>query len=57
VPVQQSIEFAAKLRKVIGDHGVRLELIQDAEHVDPKFLTPENVKKVLDFLDQYLRNA
>jgi dipeptidyl aminopeptidase/acylaminoacyl peptidase len=57
VPVQQSIEFATKLRQVIGDDRVRLELIEDAEHLDLKFLTPENVKKVLDFLDQYLRNA
>jgi acetyl esterase/lipase len=54
VPVQQSVEFAAKLRQVIGDDRVRLELVADAEHVDLKFLTAENVKKVLDFLDQYL---
>jgi FtsZ-interacting cell division protein YlmF len=42
---------------VIGDDRVRLELIEDAEHVDLKFLTPENVKRVLDFIDQCLRNA
>jgi acetyl esterase/lipase len=57
VPVQQSMEFAAELRQVIGDDRVRLELIADAEHLDLEFLTAKNVKKVLDFLDQYLSNA
>jgi acetyl esterase/lipase len=54
VPVQQSINFAAKLSKVLGEDQVKLDLIQDAEHADPRFESPENVKKVLDFLDRYL---
>ena len=57
VPVQQSINFAAKLSKVLGENQVRLELIQDAEHADPRFESPENVNKVLDFLDKYLKTA
>ncbi len=55
VPVQQSVNFAAKLASVAGNERVRLELLSDAEHGDPKFETPENVKKVLDFLDQTLK--
>jgi acetyl esterase/lipase len=55
VPVQQSMELAAKLREVCGDDRVILDLIEGAEHGDPKFETPENVKKVLDFLDQQLK--
>jgi hypothetical protein len=31
-------------------------LIPDAEHADPRFESPDNVKKVLDFLDKYLKN-
>ena len=54
VPVQQSINFAKKLSKVLGEDQVKLELIQEAEHADPRFESPENVKKVLDFLDRYL---
>jgi acetyl esterase/lipase len=55
VPVQQSIEFAAKLRQVCGEDRVILDLIENAEHADPKFETPQNVNKVFDFLNQSLR--
>ena len=54
VPVQQSIQFAAKLRQAIGEEQVRLELLQGAGHADPMFEAPENVRKVLDFVDRYL---
>lgn len=57
VPVQQSIQFAAKLRQIIGDEHVRLELLQGAVHADPIFEVPENVTKVLDFLDRCLGAA
>ena len=56
VPVQQSINFANKLSKVLGEDQVRLELLQEAEHADPRFETPENVKKVLDFLDKHIKS-
>jgi len=52
VPAQQSIAFASTLRRVTGDEKVRLELIDDATHLDPKFLTPGNIDVVFDFLDQ-----
>ena len=55
VPVQQSINLAAKLSKTLAEDRVKLELIQDAEHADPRFESPENVKKVLDFLDKGLK--
>jgi acetyl esterase/lipase len=55
VPVQQSIEFAAKLKHVPGDIEVVLELLEGAEHADIAFETVENVKKVLDFLDRHLK--
>lgn len=55
VPVQQSIALATKLRGVLGDRMVTLELIEEAEHADPRFETQENVNKVLDFLDKHLK--
>lgn len=55
VPHQQSVNFAAKLKDVCGKEKVFLELIDGARHADPKFETAKNVKKVLDFLDQYLK--
>jgi acetyl esterase/lipase len=57
VPVQQSINFATLLSKILGENQVQLELIQDAEHADPRFEYPDNVNKVLDFLDKYLNSA
>ncbi len=56
VPVQQSIEFARKLRQVIGDDKVQLELIEAAAHADPMFESLQNVSTVLDFLDQCLKS-
>jgi acetyl esterase/lipase len=55
VPVQHSIEFAAKIEQVCGAGRVELDIIEGAEHADPKFETPENVKRVLDFLDKHLK--
>jgi acetyl esterase/lipase len=57
VPVQQSINFAEKLSHILGEDRVILELLQDAGHADPRFESPENVKKVLDFLDKQLKNS
>ena len=54
VPVQQSIEFAEKLKKIMGEDRVVLDLLKDAGHGGPQFETPQNIKKVLDFLDQHL---
>jgi hypothetical protein len=55
VPVQQSINFAAKLKAALGPQRVTLELLEGAEHADPRFETPENVERVLAFLDQVLK--
>ncbi len=55
VPVQQSINFAAKLEAVIGKGKIHLELLEGAEHADPKFETSENLVKVFAFLDKYLK--
>jgi len=57
VPVQQSIEFAAMLKQVLGEEMIVLELLEGAEHADVRFETPENVARVLDFLDIQLKNA
>lgn len=55
VPVQQSVVAAAKLKTVLGDQMVILELLDEAEHGDPRFGTRENLDKVLGFLDKHLK--
>ncbi len=55
VPVQHSIEMAAKLEQAWGPDKVKLELLEGAEHADVRFETPENVSRVLDFLDKHLK--
>lgn len=57
VPVQMSIHLAARLEQAIGKDKVRLELLEGDGHGDPMFETPENVTKVLDWLDQHLKRA
>ncbi|MEW5868152.1 MAG: alpha/beta hydrolase [Chloroflexota bacterium] len=55
VPVQQSIEFAEKLKRALGEDRVILELLEGAEHADEAFNTLENVNKMLDFIDRHLK--
>lgn len=55
IPRLQSEEFAFKLKTVIGADQVILELLDDAGHGGPQFETPENINKVLDFLDKHLK--
>jgi acetyl esterase/lipase len=56
VPVQMSIEIAARMEKAWGKDRVTLELIKGAEHGDVRFETPENVSRVLNFLDLHLKS-
>lgn len=55
VPVQMSIRFAAKLEQALGKDRVQLELLEGAEHGDPRFEAPDNVSKVLDFIEKHLK--
>jgi len=55
VPVEQSIHFAAELERIAGRDRVRLEILPEAEHGDPRFATPENLGRVLDFFDLHLK--
>jgi acetyl esterase/lipase len=54
VPHQQSVNMAARLVEVIGKDKVTLEILSNAQHADPAFETPQNINKVLDFLDSIL---
>lgn len=55
VPVQQSIEYAAKLKPVLGEDKVFIEIMPGVAHGGQPFNNSDNVGKVLDFLDQYLK--
>jgi acetyl esterase/lipase len=56
VPTQQSVEFAEKLTAILGKDKVTIEILEGANHGGKAFETSENVAKVLDFLDKYLKN-
>lgn len=55
IPIQQSIDFAAKLENALGKNRVTFEIIEGADHLDEAFNTSENINKVLNFLDRYLK--
>ena len=57
VPVQQSMNFAAEIERGAGAKRVTLEIMNDAGHGDPLFETPQNVARVLDFLEQQLKTV
>jgi len=56
VPVQQSVNFAAALARIAGPEKVTLEVLPGVHHHgDPAFETPENIARVLDFIDSCLK--
>jgi acetyl esterase/lipase len=55
VPYLQSVGFAEKLRLVIGEGRVELDLIDGAGHGGPLFESDENNLRVLSFLDKWLK--
>jgi acetyl esterase/lipase len=55
VPTQQSINFYDDLQRILGKEKVTLTLLEGASHGGPQFDTNENIAKVFDFLDKYLK--
>ena len=57
VPYQGSLTFACKLAAANGQDNVTYEILLNAKHghEESLFNTPENVNKVLDFIDGALR--
>jgi acetyl esterase/lipase len=55
VPTQQSGHFAEMLTAILGKEKVIYEILQGANHGDPAFETPENMAKVLIFLDKNIK--
>lgn len=55
VPYQHSVKLANLASNAIGPEKVFLELLKDAEHADPAFETEENLGKVLEFLDRFVK--
>ena len=55
VPVQQSLEFARAIEERVGSDRFELDLLVEAGHVDPLFDTEQNLTRVLDFVDHYLK--
>lgn len=56
VPLEQSIEFSHKLINVIGDKNVKFEILKGAKHGGSAFESAENLDKIFNFLDYYLKN-
>ncbi len=55
VPIEQSINLAEKLKQVIGENKVILEIIDGDGHGTSEFDTEENLSKVFNFLDSILK--
>jgi len=55
IPITQSINFSKSLAAELGASKVTYEAIEGAGHGGTQFTTAENLKKVLDFFDSYLK--
>ena len=55
IPYPQSMMLAEGMAAAIGKENVILELFENAGHADAAFFAAENVNKILDFLDKYIR--
>ena len=55
VPVQQSVELARTVEERLGPGVAEIDLLEGAGHEDETFRTPENMARVLDFVERHLR--
>lgn len=55
VPVEQAIRFTSEVKRIAGSDKVTLEILDEAKHSDPLFVTPQNIQRVLDFFDGQLK--
>lgn len=55
IPSQQSVDFANKLKSVLGSGKVTLVLIPNIDHTDPYFQSQKNINTILDWLDKNLK--
>ncbi len=55
VPVQQSIDFAWKLEELVSHDRFEFDILENAGHGDPLFETDENINRVFQFIDRYLK--
>jgi acetyl esterase/lipase len=55
VPVQQSIMFVDKLKKYVNHDRFEFDIFEGAGHGGPAFESEENIKRVILFLDKYLK--
>lgn len=55
VSYKQSVAFAEKLKRTLGEQRVEFTLFENARHADPLFFTPDNINQVLDFLDKWMK--
>ena len=57
VPIGSSKEFAETVAKYIGKDKVIFETFDGAGHEDGRFFDEKNSKRVIEFLDKYLKPA
>jgi len=55
VPVQQSMMLFQKLEEIAGAERCELDVLENAGHGDPLFETDDNMDRVFQFLDRYLK--
>ena len=55
IPYLQAMMLAEGMAVAIGKENVVLEIFENAGHAEAAFFTAENVNKILDFLDKYIK--
>lgn len=55
VPHGQSLLLKEKLEKTVKNEKFYFETLEGADHADRMFELPENIEKVLNFLDKYMK--
>jgi acetyl esterase/lipase len=55
IPYMQSMMLAERMAAALGKENVVIELFENLGHADAIFFTTENINKVLDFVDRYMK--
>ena len=54
VPVLQSFHFYTKYCRIVGHENIHFQFIDDADHSDPRFKSPETCHRICAFLHEVL---
>ncbi len=55
VPYTQSVGYYDRLVRYVGEENCSLTIVEECDHADPKLFAEDNVARMFDFFDRYVK--